>query len=391
MPVWKTYAYASIIILTIVTSAVFIASGFFLNKEYLEPWEIEYHKKFEDPRKKLIAHAVLAPNSHNAQPWKIELLDDPNSMLLYIDKTRVTPQVDIYLRQIVVSHGTFLEYMRIAATQIGYNLQVTLFPEGELDNNWTPEALDTKPVAKITIIPGDPVDHPWYDSMFIPDTHRIEYKETTLSEEQIQQILDLQTATVRIEVLQDESSLKRLDEYVYNSAEIETDIQEIYEETNEFFRFNEWQKNKYRYGLSLEGGGSTGIGLHFTQGLVTIIPSMSSMKTSQDIFLQQIQTATDHTPIYINIITKNNSRASQVEAGEVYSRLLLLGTTMGFSMHPLSQALEEYEEMSEIYSQIHSEFASNGETIQMLVRMGESVHDTPPTMRVDVNDLITQR
>jgi hypothetical protein len=49
------------------------------------------------------------------------------------------------------------------------------------------------------------------------------------------------------------------------------------------------------------------------------------------------------------IITNGNTRKEQVEAGILYSRFLLKATDMGYSMQPMSQALEEYPEMAEIY------------------------------------------
>lgn len=88
------------------------------------------------------------------------------------------------------------------------------------------------------------------------------------------------------------------------------------------------------------------------------------------------------------IITKNNSRAAQVEAGILYSRFLLTATDMGYAMQPMSQALEEYPEMAEIYTEIHEAYAGEDETIQMLIRVGVPEKEVFPTMRLDVIDII---
>jgi hypothetical protein len=42
----------------------------------------------------------------------------------------------------------------------------------------------------------------------------------------------------------------------------------------------------------------------------------------------------------------------------------------GVGFHPLSQALQEYPEMAEIYDEIHARFAPDGGTVQMLCRLG---------------------
>lgn len=57
-------------------------------------------------------------------------------------------------------------------------------------------------------------------------------------------------------------------------------------------------------------------------------------------------------------------------------------------MQPLSQALEEYPEMNELYSGIHLDYAPEGGTIQMLVRIGKPEEQVPQSMRRDVMDLI---
>jgi Nitroreductase family len=88
------------------------------------------------------------------------------------------------------------------------------------------------------------------------------------------------------------------------------------------------------------------------------------------------------------IITNGNTRKEQVEAGILYSRFLLKATDMGYSMQPMSQALEEYPEMAEIYKEIHREYAGENETIQMLVRLGVPEKEVPPTMRLDVTEII---
>ena len=61
---------------------------------------------------KLISYALLAPNSHNIQPWLLKLTGE-NSFDLYVDQTRLLPKTDPPSRQIHISQGTFLEYLKI--------------------------------------------------------------------------------------------------------------------------------------------------------------------------------------------------------------------------------------------------------------------------------------
>ncbi|WP_236035107.1 hypothetical protein [Clostridium sp. HV4-5-A1G] len=161
-------------------------------------------------------------------------------------------------------------------------------------------------------------------------------------------------------------------------------------ESENIFRSNEYEKNNYRYGFSIEGQGTSGIMMHLMQGLVTVFPSMNSGRASSDRFIQSTRTSAENTPAYAMIITRDNSRSSQVKSGMLYSKLILTAHQMGLAMQPLSQTLEEYPEMEKLYNSIHQNYTSNGKTIQMLFRLGKPSKEVPQSMRRDVMDLIIQ-
>jgi hypothetical protein len=168
-------------------------------------------------------------------------------------------------------------------------------------------------------------------------------------------------------------------------------IHRMNEESAEIFRANEYEKNKYRYGFSVEGQGTTGIMKHVMQGLITLFPSMNNEKSSANMYVKSTQTAVDNTPAYAMISTKDNSRIEQVKSGMLYSRLVLTAHSLGFVMQPPSQVLEEYSEMREQYNKIHSDYAPNGSTIQMFFRMGKPTKEFPQSMRREVMDLVDQK
>ena len=83
-----------------------------------------------DVRRWALAYAILAPNSHNRQPWRVDLRE-PNAITLYVDRERMLPMTDPWFRQIVVSQGTFLESLVLALRERGLRPEVQLFPQGE--------------------------------------------------------------------------------------------------------------------------------------------------------------------------------------------------------------------------------------------------------------------
>ena len=67
----------------------------------------------DDLRRWALGHAVLAPSSHNRQPWLVDLRER-DAIVLRVDRERLLPATDPWFRQIVVSQGTFLELLVIA-------------------------------------------------------------------------------------------------------------------------------------------------------------------------------------------------------------------------------------------------------------------------------------
>jgi hypothetical protein len=85
-----------------------------------------------DVRRWILAHAILAPHSHNLQSWLVDLRQ-PGEIALYCDRTRLLPETDPFSRQIMMSQGTFLEVLDLAARQQGLRADIQLFPQGEFD------------------------------------------------------------------------------------------------------------------------------------------------------------------------------------------------------------------------------------------------------------------
>ena len=76
------------------------------------------------------------------------------------------------------------------------------------------------------------------------------------------------------------------------------------------------------------------------------------------------------TPAYAVITSSKNDRVSQINTGSEWLRLNLKTTELGLALHPVSQALQEYEEMTANFARAHQLLAGNGETVQMLGRLG---------------------
>lgn len=73
-----------------------------------------------------VAYALLAPSSHNTQPWRFALGE--HVIDLYADRTRALPMMDPEDRELVMSCGAALYNLCLAIRHFGYTDTVTLFP-----------------------------------------------------------------------------------------------------------------------------------------------------------------------------------------------------------------------------------------------------------------------
>jgi hypothetical protein len=75
----------------------------------------------------LLGYAILAPSSHNTQPWRFRLRGATLDLLA--DRSRALPVVDPEDRALVISCGAALGHLRVAAEALGEALHVTSLPD----------------------------------------------------------------------------------------------------------------------------------------------------------------------------------------------------------------------------------------------------------------------
>lgn len=192
----------SIVTLALVAVGSILAiGGIFVPATYLEPWSKTYHEKFDDPRMQVVAMALLAPSGHNMQPWRVQLAPDSTELYLYIDPDRLSPAVDPLARQAMVSQGTFLTYLTVAARELGYDATVELFPDGSFDELDLAASMTNLPVAKVSLASDSPASSRDFDSLFLSDTNRAPFADTALTPAQLaslDEVAESPSATLRM-------------------------------------------------------------------------------------------------------------------------------------------------------------------------------------------------
>ena len=84
---------------------------------------------WKEQARSMIGCAVLAPSSHNTQPWFFQLSE--SAVDLFADRTRALPANDPEDRELAISCGCALTNLRIGAASAGLHVQVRLLPKPE--------------------------------------------------------------------------------------------------------------------------------------------------------------------------------------------------------------------------------------------------------------------
>ena len=92
----------------------------------------------------LVFMATCAPSVHNTQPWTFRPTDD--GLVVRQDRSRQLPVLDPDGRELMMSCGTAVHHLQVAARALNLDCQVALFPEQA-----GPDA-----VAQVTLTRGSP-------------------------------------------------------------------------------------------------------------------------------------------------------------------------------------------------------------------------------------------
>lgn len=333
------------------------AAGFALTRtptKALAPWETA--GTYAEPRRRALSYAILAPNPHNRQPWMVDLATD-GEIVIWRDSERDLPETDPFERQLTIGMGCFLEQLSIAAGETGHRVEFELFPEGEVG-----------PVAIARFEEGSVADPLFPHVMARRSTKEPFDNRPVKPVPALSELADIHT---------DESMVKSIRQMTWDAWMVEATTYRTMKESTDLFRLGKAEIEENPDGIDFSGPFFEALIL---AGLLTREGSLdarsSEFAQGAAIYEEMLMA----TPAYAVIRTAGNSRADQIEAGRRWLRLNLTTTGLGLSLHPVSQALQEYPEMAEHYARAHSLLADPGETVQMLGRLGYGP-STPRTPR----------
>jgi len=328
--------------------------------------ETEYRRRF-------LSYALLAPNPHNRQPWLVELEGD-DALTLYVDLERRLPATDPFDRQIIIGCGAFLELLRLAAAEEGYDAQITPFPEGAPD---MAGRLDARPVARVTFVPGAASPDPLFAHVLARHTNREIYEARDVEPAKLAALVAAGSAFgLQAGSCGNDQTAERLRDVTWRGFELETRTGYTMQESIDLMRFGPAEVARYRDGISMEGpflALGTLVGAVSREALAD--PSSPAFQQGLDMYRPLAASAR----AFVWLVNDGAARDGEVAAGRVYMRLALEAAAQGLALHPWSQTLQEYPEMAALYREIHGLIGAGGR-VQMLVRAGYA-RPVPPAPR----------
>ena len=312
-----------------------------------EPWALA--GSYGEIRRDALSWALLAPNPHNLQPWMAELVGE-DGVALHLDPARSLPHTDPHGRQLTVGMGCFIELMRMAAAQAGYGVDLEPYPQGA-----------GGPVVLTRFRAGQGVPDP----LFAHAAARRSCKEPfTDRPVPVEAVAALGAHGI---VVTDPAAVQTLRDLTWDAWLIEMQTPRTWKESVDLLRIGWREVNAMPDGIDLV---NPMFNIAGPLGLITregqISPDSMGARQTREMY-RAVMLAT---PAHVVQVSDGNSRVDQLAAGAAWLRLNLAVTGLGLSLHPVSQALQEYPEMAEPYARIHGLYARAGQTVQMLGRLG---------------------
>jgi len=339
------------------------ASGLWFNSrtptKVFEPWQ-SAGKSYGDPRLDALAYAILAPNPHNRQPWQVNLTGN-NDFDLYCDLERRLPHTDPFDRQITIGLGCFTELFVLAANNLGYQVEVESFPDGE-----SHPRLDKKRIAHFKLSQSTPpIKEPLFEQIFRRRSAKVLFDTNKVISDPTMATL---LANITAAGTTNTGVVEKIREISYQGLNIEMKTPSTLRESVDLMRIGRSEIEANPDGISMKGAPIellNNVGIMTREGMRDPNNSMNAQA------LTMFKEKFDSSMGYVWITTDSNTRHAQLQAGRDYVRLNLQATALNIGMQPVSQTLQEFPEMDKQYQNIHDLLGvKQPNRIQMLARIG---------------------
>lgn len=338
-----------------------------------DPWTVP---EAEFPRDGLVGdrlrfaarYAVLAPSSHNSQPWLFRVIG--GTLELFADRTRALPVVDPHDRELTVSCGAALLHLRVALQHFGQVPHVKILPDRRNHDLLARVQFDVDEVAE-----PDPSLEALFAAIPSRRTYRRAFEPGDVFPVLVEEFeRDAKREGAVFIPLVDEGRRQQLVELVAEGDRRQFASAAFRRELAAWMHWNRTRSRDGLPGYALEMGELEAL----VGPLAVRTFDLGEGRAAKD------RELADHSPLLAVIATPHDTPADWLAAGQALSRVLLRGAANGVGASYLNQPVEVAELRSVLAAALGTVFVP-----QLVLRMGLVPPEVPrPTPRRPAADVL---
>jgi len=276
----------------------------------------------------ILYYASLAGNSHNTQPWMVELVDS-STIRIYADTARKLHIVDPDSRGLFISLGAFIENLYLAAGSLGYEARVNIKAKTKNDLF----------AAEIKLVPGR-ISGFQLSEIENRRTLRVPFKQIELKSQDIERLKGEFSETVHFFPAKSEQgryiSKQTLAAYIQQAND-----EQAKQELAGWIRFSNKDVSQHRDGLTTSGMGINGFGGFMVRNFYK--PEDSMKQSFIDTGIEKTKNQVENCGGWIIITQNENTPENWIKTGRIYQRMSIQCRSMMIGYHPMNQMIEEPE------------------------------------------------
>lgn len=319
----------------------------------------EKNQILKPDEKEILFLASLAPSGHNTQPWFVQYLA-PFYWIIGNDKSKWLPAVDPNQRETILSIGTFVQNLELAADSFGYECNWNLLAKTNQDEQILEVKLNKKESKSS------------FDITKIKSrrTVRSGYLGDVLKKEDVEYLIGSESEFIHYLPFPSKES-GFINEQTIEANRLQTYRDPAQQELAEWIRFSSKEAEKYRDGLttgSMEIEGIAGWLVRNFYGKEDV------MKTDfREKGLDKVREQVAKSAGWIIITSKDETVTDLLETGRRMQKLFLKIREKNIAIHPMTQILEEPQT-----KQIFNQSIGINESVQFILRAGYVKNYPPP-------------
>lgn len=331
-------------------------------------WHIQYddfwnRQSLEEKLQFLIRFAVLAPSSHNSQPWKFSI--HKNIISLSPEKSRALPVSDKNERQLFISLGCALENLLIAADFYHFKTTVEYFPVPEVACRILfEESADQTPSEN-------------HLAFFIPKraTNRNKYLPRPIEPSFYDFIKKIaQDSDISVAIVDAKELRERLADIALRGLIAAMDDDQFRLELSHYVKSN----------MTQEKVGMPGFGFNIPTPISLFAPRLIRRFNVNRITKKQEEAVLKSTPAFVIISSRSDNKKSWIVAGQCFEKIALAAERKGMKTAPLAASIQIGKFFEEVQTVVHSSLRP-----QVFFRIGYSEKAPRHSPRLAADEVIT--